>query len=125
MVMTYKGREFPLPLSDEDREWLQARSKDTMISALDREYANIKHHEEMIASKEAEADESERELSDEDAEEDDDDPDYDNWTVAELTSEIEERNQEEGRETPIPTQGKKAELVARIREDDAREVAAE
>lgn len=120
MVMTYKGREFPLPLSDENREWLQARSKDTMIAALDREWANQEYHERVMAERAAEADESEVEAAEED-----EDPDYDNWTVAELTGEIEERNKEEGRETPISTQGKKAELVARIREDDERETSAE
>lgn len=115
MVMEYKGRKLELPLSDENREFLVARSKDTLINQLDREWANIKAHQDAMEAKKAEADEAESES----AEEDDEDTDYDSWTVQELTEEIKARNAEEGRETPISTTGKKDELVARIREDDA------
>jgi hypothetical protein len=121
MAIVYKGRELELPLSDENREFLVARSKDTLIAQLDREWANIKHHQDEMDRRKAEAESSEVDTD----EDDDEDPDYDLWTVAELTTEIEARNQEEGREEPISTKGKKDELVARIREDDARETSAE
>lgn len=45
------------------------------------------------------------------------DDDYDKWPKAELVAEIEERNSSENKS--MSTSGTKAELVARLREDDA------
>lgn len=124
MAMVYKGRELELPLSDENREFLTARSKDTLIAQLDREWANIKHHEDEMKRRKAESSEVDGE---EQLDEEDEDPDYENWTVAELQTEIDERNNEPDRseDAKLSRDGRKAELAARIREDDARETSAE
>lgn len=49
---------------------------------------------------------------------DDEPPPYDQWLVADLQSEIVARNKANG--TTMSTTGNKAELVARLQEDDAR-----
>lgn len=50
------------------------------------------------------------------SDEDEADDDYDKWTKAELTEEIEERNKD--REESLSTSGTKPELIARLRADD-------
>lgn len=47
--------------------------------------------------------------------------DYDEWTKEELVEEINARNESADRETKLPTSGNKADLVARLRADDAAE----
>jgi hypothetical protein len=51
------------------------------------------------------------------------DDNYEEWTVDELKSEIDARNAEDGRSAQISKDGKKAELAARLHEDDAAAVA--
>lgn len=55
--------------------------------------------------------------------EDEVDDNYEEWTVDELKAEIDERNKEE-REAPLSKDGKKADLAARLHEDDAAAVTA-
>lgn len=43
---------------------------------------------------------------------------YEEWTKDELLADIDERNKEEDREVPLSKSGTKAELAARLHEDD-------
>ena len=52
------------------------------------------------------------------------DDDYESWSKADLEAEIQTRNDEDGRETKISASGTKAELAARLHEDDNAEVSA-
>jgi hypothetical protein len=54
----------------------------------------------------------------------DDDVDYNEWSVADLKAEIDERNKEENREEKLSTSGNKADLVKRLEEDDLAEASA-
>jgi hypothetical protein len=49
---------------------------------------------------------------------------YDQWTKAELTAELELRNKERVEQgvDPLPTTGNKAELIARLEQDDSEQV---
>jgi len=51
---------------------------------------------------------------------DDEGDDYDTWTKADLTAEIEARNSDLGDDAKMSTSGTKPELIARLREDDQR-----
>lgn len=107
MALLYKGRELELPLSDENREFLVSRGKDTLINQLDREWANIKK-----AQDEAAAREMEEEVEIVDA------PPYEEWTVTELKEEIDNRNVDRADDAKISSDGKKADLVAALEADD-------
>lgn len=107
--MDYKGHELDLPLSDELRAFLVAKSKDTLIAELDAQWANIENAQRVAAA--------EREADGEDGEDADFVP-YSQWTKDELLAEIKERNTEEGRVEPLPTTGNKADLVAALELDD-------
>lgn len=108
MATVYKGVELELPLSDEHREWLIGRGKDTLINQLDRQWANIKKAQDEAAAREAE-----EEVVEEEA------PPYEEWTNDELKEEIDTRNVDRADEAKIsPASGKKADLVAALEADD-------
>lgn len=46
------------------------------------------------------------------------DDQYEEWTKEDLVAEVDERNKEEGRTEPLSKSGTKAELAARLHEDD-------
>lgn len=58
-----------------------------------------------------------------DGDEDEVDDNYEEWTKAELESEVDARNAEEDRETKLSKSGNKDELAKRLHEDDAAQVA--
>lgn len=122
----YKGFELKVPISDELREFLVARSKDTLLRRLENEERTAEHRRVMLAelkkAKAAENGESEEDGSEEDGEEEEyEEVPYDKWTNAELIAEINDRNTHRkaaGLE-PLSTDGKKADLVNTIEQDDA------
>jgi hypothetical protein len=113
----WKGHELITPISDQLREELTARSKDTLIQRLDKEAANKEHRASLLADSEVDTDEVD---NDDDNDEVVEEVPYDKWTNAELIEEINERNttRAEADLEPLPTNGKKAELVAVLEKDD-------
>lgn len=107
-VVRYKGRELTLPLSDENREFLIARSKDTLINQLDREWANIDHNNKIRGI----------DVEDEGENEDPEEIPYSEWTKAELAAEISERV-EAGATIDVDPKANKPELIAALETDDA------
>lgn len=106
-VRTYKGRELDLPLSDENREFLTARSKDTLIASLDREWANIENNRKLTQGVEDEDDGEYEEIP------------YDKWKNDELIAEIRERNEGRDEAEKIPEDGKvKADFITALEADD-------
>lgn len=92
------------PLSDDDRRWLRSNNLDDVADRFDREDGVGDYAE----------DEPEMERQE---------PlDYTKMTVPDLVAEIERRNAEilgdDDEAEPIPTDGKKADLIQRLREDD-------
>lgn len=101
--ITYKGREITVPLSEEDRDFLMSRGQDVKVNNLDKIYANHAHRARVLAEAEGE-----------DVVVDEDDS-YSEWTVSDLRAELAVRE--------LDTTGKKPELVARLEQNDAEEVA--
>lgn len=94
------------PLSDDDRRWLNENNMDHVVRQFDAEDGV------------EEPDDSEEEVVEETQ------PlNYGRMTVPDLVKEIQRRNEEIMAEdpdaTPIPTDGKKADLIGRLEEDDA------
>jgi hypothetical protein len=102
----YKGHDVELPLTDEMREFLLARSKDTMVAECDAVWENLQNRPDA----EEPADEPE----------DADDVAYDQLKVAELKAEIADRNSERDDEDKIqvPADAKKPDLIALLEKDD-------
>lgn len=87
------------PLSDEDRAYLLVHGDEDILRSIDAQYPPG---------------------SDVESEEDgDDDAPYEEWTVADLQAEIDDRNKDRAAEQKMSRAGKKDELVARLRQDDA------
>jgi hypothetical protein len=82
-------------LSAEDRQYLLDRGRESLVERLDEEHGVVDGSDE----------ETEAEP-------------YTKWTVAELVSEINERNVGRSEGEQLSTKGTKAELVARLEEDD-------
>jgi hypothetical protein len=84
-------------LSAEDRKYLLDRGRDSLVDRIDEEHG-----------------------VDDGSDEESETADYSTWTVAELVAEINDRNETraEADLEPIGTKGTKAELVARLVEDD-------
>lgn len=107
MAMMYKGRELSLPLSDENREFLLSRGKDTLVARLDRQWENTRPREEKAKAPQVQSTQDNEPEGDED-----DVPPYTEWTNEELRAELADRG--------LSTEGKKADLVARLEEDDSQ-----
>lgn len=108
-VRQYKGRDLDLPLSDENREFLTLRSKDTLIAALDREWANIENNQQLTGGVEEE-DEGEEGFVE---------VPYEKWKLQELKEEVVERNKDREDADKLPEDGKtKADLISVLEADD-------
>jgi hypothetical protein len=90
------------PLADEDRKYLLDRGAwgQSLIQRIDENYPA----KEPVALEAEEAEEDEV-------------PDYTTWTKSELQAEIDRRNEEGGPQ--LDRNGKVAELVSRLEDDDA------
>lgn len=101
---TYKGKDITLPLTDEMRKFLVARSKDTLIAECEEVWTNMNNRP---AEEDESADVEEVES-------------YDQLKKAELWDEVNERN--EGREDDdkiqVASGADKATLVAALEADD-------
>jgi hypothetical protein len=100
---TYKGKEITLPLTDEMREFLIARSKDTLIAECDEVWANLNNRPDEEENEEVEEVES-----------------YGQLKKAELWDEVNERNKdrEEDDKIQVASGADKATLVAALEQDD-------
>lgn len=89
------------PLTEDERRYLLMRGEDARVKAQDERFPAEEDVEEDV-----------------DAEDDGEDgDDYDSWTVAELTQQIELRNTDGANIRPSGT--KKQNLIDALREDDA------
>lgn len=111
------------PLSPEDRAYLTMRGDEARIKWFDQLYPPVDEaadDEDEAEESAAESEEDDEDEDDEDEDEDDDeDPDYENWTIADLKAEIESRNKKAGADAQMSVTGVKADLAARLRENDA------
>lgn len=90
------AREVPMDraLSDEDRDYLNGRGRHDLVDLLDERYGGDQDDVMQEAP-------------------------YEEWTVDELREEIDNRNTDPDRtKDALDRNGKKAELVARLRADD-------
>jgi hypothetical protein len=113
MSVEYKGRTLTVPLSDEDRAFLEVRGKDVLIAQLDGEAKAARDRAELLAAR--------GESVEEDA------PPYDQWNVDELRAELDERRAlaeaagDEALVDALTSKGKKQDLVDRLNADDERD----
>jgi hypothetical protein len=107
-------------LSAEDRAYLLMRGEASRVDWFDLTYPpEAAPADEDVAAEAVADDEDDDTEDDEDDEpEDDEDPEYENWAVADLKAEIERRNKTAG-DSPMAVTGVKADLAARLRENDA------
>jgi hypothetical protein len=100
---TYKDKEITLPLTDEMRKFLVARSKDTLIAECDEVWANLNNRPDEEENEEVEEVES-----------------YDQLKKAELWDEVNERNEgrDEADKIQVASGADKATLVAALEADD-------
>lgn len=98
------------PLSDDDRRWLRENNLGHVADEFDRE-------DGVDQEEDAEPDDSPEPR------------DYSKMTVPDLMAEIDRRNGEiladDPDASPIPTDGKKADLIQRLKEDDEAMAASE
>lgn len=99
------------PLSDDDRRWLRENNMGDVADRFDREDGSLDEDPEDVEEPEAQPRE------------------YSRMTVAELKDMIGLRNKEILAEdpdaAPIPTDGNKSDLIARLKDDDAAVAEAE
>lgn len=116
-------------LSEADREYLLARGKEQQVFANDAKFSDDPEalaralYIPGTAIDQAEGvPETPNEPFDDDGDGDDgDDADgdnYDTWSKDELKSEIDNRNEDRDEDDQMAVSGTKAELIARLREDD-------
>jgi len=100
----YKGKKITLPLTDEMRKFLIARSKDNLIRECDEVWENLNNRPD----EEDGEDTGDEEFS------------YNDLTKTELVSEINDRNKDRADEDKIvvPSGAKKDDLIALLEEDD-------
>jgi hypothetical protein len=114
------SRQIPTdkPLNDEDRAYLLMRGDEARVNWFDTTYP-ADAEEADAADQDAEEDEEETpDLDDEEDDDEVDDPGYEEWSIADLKAEIEDRNKKAG-DSPMSVTGVKADLAKRLREDDA------
>jgi hypothetical protein len=112
------SRQIPTdkPLNDEDRAYLLMRGDEARVNWFDTTYPSETEEPEELAEDEDE--EETPDLDDEDDDDEVDDPGYEEWSIADLKAEIEDRNKKAG-DSPMSVTGVKADLAKRLREDDA------
>jgi hypothetical protein len=103
-----KNIDLTQPLSDEDRAWLEERGKINDIRVAD-EIAGVSTDPEPVSAQTDDGTDDEDDDSTADSEE------YGDWTKAQMQYELGERG--------LPQSGNKAELAARLEEDDAAKAA--
>lgn len=105
----YKGYDVELPLTDDMRKFLIARSKDTFIQECDEVWANFQNKPQ------AEPEEALNLTGDED----DEYVTYGELNKDELIAEIKDRNEGRDAADQLATSGTKPELIKRLEDDDA------
>lgn len=105
------SRQIPMdrPLSDDDRRYLLAHGEDARVATFDERFP-----EDAPESPEEFAPETDGTGSGTEEE----DPGYEEWSADDLRAEIDERNEQDGRTTKISKAGSRADMAARLREDD-------
>lgn len=106
MPEKFKGVELTLPLSDEVRQWLLSKGKDTLVARLDMQTVVQGLHRKPAP----EVTKDSAPVT-QDSNEDEEIPPYWEWSKSELVEELKARG--------LDTSGRKEELVARLEEDDA------
>ena len=98
------------PLTDEDRDYLMARGNEALVAQIDQMYPSDSGEEPAEADPEPGGEQVKP---------------YEEWTVADLQAEIDARNKAALEDNPsavaMSRTGTKAELVARLKENDAQQ----
>ena len=99
------------PLSDDDRRYLLAHGEDAVVARFDERFPEDapEEPEEFAPGMSGTGDGTG---------EDTEDPGYEEWSADDLRAEIDERNEQSGRTTKISKAGSRADMAARLREDD-------
>lgn len=97
------------PLSDDDRRYLLAHGEDGLVQIMDERFPDDapESPEEFAPDLSGTGDGTGEE-----------DPGYEEWSADDLRAEIDERNEQDGRTTKISKAGSRADMAARLREDD-------
>lgn len=99
MGQEFMGKTFDEALTEDEKVWLQTWDKHDLIAANEAEYGDAG--------------------VDQDDDDEDEGDDYDSWKVAELEAEVAKRNKGRDEDDLIePESGRKADLIAALREDD-------